>query len=153
MEQPHRRGLHAEQRDGLAGKHRVRHHVGHEAPVHVSVRAEDVVVDALEVVQHRALGVEVHRRTHAHVVEPGVIEAEHVVHVRMSEEDGIHAPDAMAQRVLPVVGRAVEQHRARPALGVGELERGADARAPVARVVAGARCAVARDRWSRHSPR
>ena len=63
------------------------HDVGHEAAVHVPVRPEDVVVDALELREHRAFRVEVHGRAHAQVVEPRVVEPEHVVHVRVREQD------------------------------------------------------------------
>jgi hypothetical protein len=125
--------------------HCYRHYIGYEALVDIAVRSKDMVVDARQLINHRALGIEIDRRLHRHVVQARIVKTEDMVNMRMREEDGINTANAMAQRVLAMIRRAVDQYDAMNSGWIFKLKHCPNPRSAITRIGACACCAVARD--------
>ena len=109
--------------------------------------AEDVGIDALQIVQRPLVAVTRNRRLLHHVEAAHFVESHDVIGVAVRIDNGVDASDAVRERLHAQVRRRVDEHR-RPAVGLNQDGR---ARSFVARIGRAAGAALAADH--RHAVR
>ena len=118
---------------------------GHERVVDVVLPPKDVLIHAMKKRHGVLFGVHIDRRAHERIEAPDLVEAERVSDVVVRIDDRIAPLQPVSQRLLPKIGRGVDQNDALVLLTVGEPYARPATRSSIARIAGGADLAIAPD--------
>ncbi len=123
VEQAQRREADSEKVNRMIGVNRARHEISNERVVHILMAPKNVTENSFERLTGSRVGIDLNRRTHERVVPAHFIQSKGVIHMIMGEKDRVASLELLAQTLLTMIGRAVDENRARIAFSIHKLQR------------------------------
>jgi hypothetical protein len=119
--------------------------IGDVGIVDVLVSSVDVLEDPVQFLPDLRFGMDRNRALHQRVVPTHLVESEHMIDMRMRHQDRVATLDSLAQGLLSMIGRNVDEDHPRQPRRIGEAQTRPAAQTTVTWILRGAGVTVTAD--------